>query len=232
MDYQKIYNQIVNRAKNRKLEGYKEKHHIIPKCLNGLDDKENLVELTAREHFLVHMLLCNIYPKENKLKHALFLMAIGKQKVKEKTYIIGSRVYERLKKEYSEFLTGKKQTQETRNKKSKTMKKVWASKSEKEIKKIRKKAVETRKSNGDWHSKEWKQDQSQRLKGRKITWDRGRNKIVYQLDINNKIIKEFESANEADRVMGGKGQNVACCCTGKQKTAYGFKWCYKKNYKV
>ena len=52
MNYQKIYNQIIERAKNRQLEGYKEKHHIIPRCLNGNNDKENLVKLTAREHFL------------------------------------------------------------------------------------------------------------------------------------------------------------------------------------
>jgi len=56
MNYQKIYDQIIERAKNRKLEGYKEKHHIIPKCLGGPDNKENLVELTAREHFLCHLL--------------------------------------------------------------------------------------------------------------------------------------------------------------------------------
>jgi hypothetical protein len=122
MDYQKIYNQIIERAKNRMLEGYKEKHHIIPKCLGGDNSKNNLVELTAREHFLCHMLLCEIYPNKNKLKHALFLMAIGKQKFKEKTYVIGSRVYERLKIEYSQMLTGKKQSQETRDKKSKSMK--------------------------------------------------------------------------------------------------------------
>ena len=83
MDYTKTYNQIIERAQNRKLDGYTEKHHIVPKCIGGLDVKENIVKLTAREHFLCHMLLCEIYPKENKLKHALFLMAIGKQKVKE-----------------------------------------------------------------------------------------------------------------------------------------------------
>jgi hypothetical protein len=85
MDYQRIYNQIIERAKTRQLDGYKEKHHIVPKCLGGSNDKINLVELTAREHFICHVLLCEIYPKENKLKHALFLMAIGKQKIKEKT---------------------------------------------------------------------------------------------------------------------------------------------------
>jgi hypothetical protein len=40
MNYQKIYNQIIERAQNRILEGYVEKHHIIPKCLGGLDNKE------------------------------------------------------------------------------------------------------------------------------------------------------------------------------------------------
>jgi len=82
MDYQKIYNQIIERAKTRQLEGYKEKHHILPKCIGGLDVKENLVELTAREHFLCHKLLCKIYPNEYKLWYALWLMVIGKQKNK------------------------------------------------------------------------------------------------------------------------------------------------------
>jgi hypothetical protein len=42
-------------------------------------------------------------------------MSIGKQKAKVNHYAIGSRVYERLKKEYSEFLTDKKQSIETKN---------------------------------------------------------------------------------------------------------------------
>ncbi len=110
MDYNKIYYQIIKRGNNRKLEGYIEKHHIIPKCIGGSDDEDNIVELTAREHFLCHMLLCEIYPKEYKLKHALFLMAIGKNKVIENHYVISSRVYERLRTEYSVMLTGKEQT--------------------------------------------------------------------------------------------------------------------------
>ena len=57
MDYQKIYDQIIERAKNRQLEGYKEKHHIIPKCVGGTNDKENLVELTAREHFFMSYII-------------------------------------------------------------------------------------------------------------------------------------------------------------------------------
>ena len=129
MDYKKIYNQIIERAKTRQLEGYVEKHHIIPKCLGGDDKKENIVQLTAREHFLCHKLLVEIYPKESKLKHALFLMSIGKQKTKNKHYKISSREYERLKLEYSLFLTGKKQSDKTKDKKSKSMKVIWHNKS-------------------------------------------------------------------------------------------------------
>ena len=56
MNYQKIHDAIIERAKTRKLEGYKERHHIIPRCLGGTDDNENLVDLTAREHFIIHLL--------------------------------------------------------------------------------------------------------------------------------------------------------------------------------
>jgi hypothetical protein len=98
MNYKKIYNQIIERAKTRQLEGYKEKHHIIPRCMGGSNEKENLVELTAKEHFLCHKLLCEIHPLNHKLMWALWLMAIGKQKNKKtEPYKVSSREYERIK---------------------------------------------------------------------------------------------------------------------------------------
>jgi hypothetical protein len=98
MNYQIIYNQIIERAQKRTLEGYKEKHHILPKCLGGNDDEENLVELTAREHFLCHMLLCEIYPNNIKLYHALWMMSnVKKRKNFQYKDFISSRQYERLK---------------------------------------------------------------------------------------------------------------------------------------
>lgn len=222
MDYTRIYNQIIERAQNRKIDGYIEKHHIIPKCMGGLDVKENLVELTSREHFLCHMLLCKIYPQENKLKHALFLMAIGKQKVKEKTYVIGSRVYERLKTEYSEMLTGKSQTQETKNKKSKSMLDVWEEKTKEEMSEIGQKRWETRRKNGnDKVTQKQAENISKSLKGRKITWDRKRNKNILQFDIQGNFIQEWPSISEAERQVGG---DIKSAIAGRQKTAAGFIW--------
>ncbi len=55
------YCRIVFNAMNqdRKKGGsiYYEGHHVIPKCLGGANDKENIVLLTGREHFLCHYLL-------------------------------------------------------------------------------------------------------------------------------------------------------------------------------
>lgn len=96
MNYEKIYNQIICRARNRILEGYIEKHHIIPKCMGGTNDKTNLVELTAREHFICHKLLCVIYPNNSKLKYAVWAMS-RQRKNKTRTYNVKSREYEQLK---------------------------------------------------------------------------------------------------------------------------------------
>lgn len=61
MNYQKIYDNLIARASNRILEGYTEKHHIVPRCMGGSDDPSNLVRLTPEEHFLCHQLLLKIY---------------------------------------------------------------------------------------------------------------------------------------------------------------------------
>ena len=55
--YTQCYYNIVNRAKSRVLNGYSEIHHVLPKSLGGTDDPNNLVKLTAREHYICHLLL-------------------------------------------------------------------------------------------------------------------------------------------------------------------------------
>jgi hypothetical protein len=101
MDYQKIYNQIIDKAKreNRQKSNvvYYEQHHIVPKCIGGLEDKENLILLTAREHFIVHKLLCEIYPDNNKLFFAYRMMAIMKSIDHTRDYKISSHEFERIR---------------------------------------------------------------------------------------------------------------------------------------
>jgi hypothetical protein len=97
MNYQRIYNNIIELSKSRKLTEYKEKHHIIPKCMNGTNNKSNIAILTAREHFICHMLLCEIYPDNNKLNFALWCMTNYHNDINQNRYKVTARVYDRLK---------------------------------------------------------------------------------------------------------------------------------------
>lgn len=105
MNYERIYNEIIKRSKNRILVEYKERHHILPKSLGGLDDKTNIAVLTAREHFLCHWLLCrmhkdnkNAYPKMVKA----FNMMLRARGATHNRYVPGySRIYETMRKELS-----------------------------------------------------------------------------------------------------------------------------------
>lgn len=102
MNYKNIYDKIINHRKLNEVIGYRENHHIIPRCLGGTDDKENLVLLTAKEHFICHLLLTKIYPKNSnehyKVCHA-FMMMLVSSKQKER-YLTG-KTYEHIRKEAS-----------------------------------------------------------------------------------------------------------------------------------
>lgn len=111
MNYEQIYNQLINRAKTRTLTGYKERHHIIPRCMNGTDTSDNLVELTAREHFLAHKLLCEIYPDNKGIRLAYWAMVTWKSKKNQRTYKISSREYESIRISVIDII---RETQKTR----------------------------------------------------------------------------------------------------------------------
>lgn len=102
--YTKWYNQITERARNRIIDTYTETHHIIPRSLGGTDDINNLVELTAREHFICHWLLTKIHvgDERNKMLSAFFLMR-GNNSYQNR-YTNG-RAYETLREEYARYIS-------------------------------------------------------------------------------------------------------------------------------
>ena len=55
--YTRWYYAIVANARCRIVNGYTENHHIFPKSIGGDNSMDNLVLLTAREHFICHWLL-------------------------------------------------------------------------------------------------------------------------------------------------------------------------------
>ena len=96
MNYRRIHDAIIDRARNRKLQGYYERHHVIPRCIDN--NSKETINLTAREHFIIHKLLCEIYPTNHKLLHAYWLMANKTQSNnQQRIYNVSSKEYQRLK---------------------------------------------------------------------------------------------------------------------------------------
>ena len=74
MNYELHYVNLIEKyGSSSKPLGYSERHHVHPRCLGGDDSEENLVYLSARTHFLAHILLYKIY-KDSKLAYALSRM--------------------------------------------------------------------------------------------------------------------------------------------------------------
>jgi hypothetical protein len=97
--YKTWHDNIITKAKNRTLTCYTEKHHILPKCLGGSNNENNLVRLTAKEHFIVHMLLCKFTEGEVKRKMLYAHIAMSHYIKEGRDYKIGSRIAEKLRKE-------------------------------------------------------------------------------------------------------------------------------------
>jgi len=105
MNYQAIYSKIIdNRKSNPPAEGYSEVHHILPRSLGGTNDSDNLVRLTAREHFIVHYLLAKMYPKDTlewyKMNNAFLMMKC--KSISNDLRYFNSRLYEALKGNFSD----------------------------------------------------------------------------------------------------------------------------------
>lgn len=106
MNYRKIYNDIIERRKYDIPNGYIERHHIIPRSLGGNDDSDNIVRLTAREHFICHYLLIKMQTPDTleyyKMVNAFMLMKV--QSTYQNRYI-NSRLYETLRKHHSKAMS-------------------------------------------------------------------------------------------------------------------------------
>jgi hypothetical protein len=123
--YSKYYYNIINNAKSRTLppELYIEKHHIIPRCLGGSDTVDNIISLTAREHFICHLLL----PKMTTGKyHQKMMYAIWKMchstKQRKKLFKLTSRTYNSIKSSMKHVRTSEDFTPEWREKLSQSRK--------------------------------------------------------------------------------------------------------------
>ena len=94
MNYAATYCALISkRLRNpiSKDDCYVEKHHIIPKSEGGLDESDNLVNLTAREHYIAHLLLAKIYD-DSSMWCAVQMMRNGKKPLR--VFKFNSKLYE------------------------------------------------------------------------------------------------------------------------------------------
>lgn len=108
MTYSAVYCALISkRLKNPifKEDCYCETHHIIPKSEGGLDESDNLVNLTAREHYIAHLLLARIY-NDKKMWFALNRLVHGNDF--KKYNHVSSRMYQTLKENFQKHNKGNK----------------------------------------------------------------------------------------------------------------------------
>lgn len=110
--YSKCYYNIIEHRKNNPVNGYVERHHIIPKSLGGSNKKENIVALTAREHFVCHRLLVKMTCGRDKMKMSYAIRCLVNQENKhQQRYKISSQTYAAIisitKASISKYQTGK-----------------------------------------------------------------------------------------------------------------------------
>lgn len=113
--------QLVSQSKERGLDktalsSYYESHHIVPKCLGGSDEEDNLVLFTPREHVIAHRLLWKANPDNIKLMWAYA------RTINSNSGILNSRQVEKLKEAKIDYMKNRVVTQETKDKISATLK--------------------------------------------------------------------------------------------------------------
>jgi hypothetical protein len=122
MNYPKIYDDLISSRrilKRKKGDGvYYERHHIIPKACGGMDEDDNLILLTPKEHFIAHMLLIHCYSGSfrSKMVYALWRLINGR------TPVISSFAYATAREMFIEEKAQRVVSQETRQKMSKARK--------------------------------------------------------------------------------------------------------------
>lgn len=111
--YLNRYNRLIDFYKLNLCEGYVERHHIIPKCMGGSNEVDNLVLLPLKAHYLAHYILHKAYPDNTNLAHAFACMSLCSEK---HVRVFSSKQYEKMKRARSTALKGKSRPEWVKNK--------------------------------------------------------------------------------------------------------------------
>lgn len=185
---------------------YKERHHIIPKCLGGTNKKENLIDLLPEEHYTAHKLLAQENPDNYKLQYAWWNMAQCKGSTKKRPTVTKEE-YVLAREAKAKFSTGelnpcygRKHTKEER---------ALMSKNHKDF------SGKNHPSYGKKLSEETKQKISQARLGKSCDWERGENNPAAKAVICEGIV--YGAIVECARYYGVVPGNLSGYLNGRTK---------------
>ncbi len=225
---------------------YHESHHIVPRCMGGEDNKENLIDLFAREHFIAHKLLAQENPDNDNLSFAWTCMAFLKNDY-HKRYELTPEEYEVAKKKLSKIIAkanasrvwseeskqklsntisgenhpwfGRQHTEETKRKLS-------------EINKSRMSNPENNPMYGKHHSEDTRKkmrDNHSNVSGE----NNPRALILVQLDKEDNVMNVWRYTKLAAKELKICYANILSCVNGKKyKSAGGYRWKYLYDHKL
>jgi hypothetical protein len=116
--YTRAYFSIIRNRQANPVTGYTENHHIHPECLGGSNEKTNKVKLSAREHYLCHLLLTKMLLGEPKKRMHYAFYSMRRKKDSMERYEPNSHIYEIVRKKID-----RKPSAETRARMSASQKK-------------------------------------------------------------------------------------------------------------
>ena len=223
MTYKEKYYEIINTGLKEKPENvYTEKHHIIPRSVCILLDKsqENLIYLTAKNHFLAHYYIWKWFKDElhekkwaRSMCYALYRMK--RQLMKSNDIERLSDLYEEVRREFS-----KVQSEEMKGEKNGMYGKHH---NENTKQKMRENHYDCRGKKNPFYGKKHTEETRNKILQTRIKFP------VVQYTKDMVFVAEFESTREAERRTGVDHKRIIKCCKGKKhyKTAGGFVWKYK-----
>jgi DNA-binding CsgD family transcriptional regulator len=225
MNYQRLYNNIVENRKINplSLNEYGETHHITPKSLGGVDDSSNLIRLTAREHYICHLLLSEMYEKETfewfKMNHAFQMMNLNG--VKQNRYF-NSRIYELKRIDFRKTMSwaqsGNKNSQYGKKRSDETKEKIRASINKRlgkdnnltavQIKKLkRQKEIELYTVEGKYYNKQTR-DKMTKMFNIDLTVNFSKNLNIVKEKLHNLYIIEKKSTTELSKLLGVNDETI------------------------
>ena len=201
---------LEKRANVKDADNYQEKHHIIPKCMNGEDSADNIIFLYAQEHYYAHKLLALENPEIEKLQYAWWNMCHCQNGYNnQRKYEISAEEYAEARNRFSNYFSKNFSGENA----------YWFGKNQSEESKKKRSESELGDKNpmyGKHHTEEVKKYISQLNKGKRTGKNHPRAKAVLCITTNETFSTLTEAANKYSTtsksgiIRSCKNENFSC----------------------